>query len=187
MSIFVRYLIAIFAFAWLVACERAPNNPDYGKAEHIFVRFGSVWGGSFELELPKSGNGASIFEQSQIETSAYGLGRRAALERGRDHFQKFQNVLKDLEKRAVVEFDPDEMRSGHISMGYPCERSTTDAMTLVVEWQYPNNRKRLAAYNVGCKSEFTKTSWPKIWKLGESALASMPPGDWKPSKMRDVE
>jgi hypothetical protein len=187
MSFSVRYLFAICAFAWLSSCGSPSNNPDLGNAVHIFVRFGSVWGGSFEIELPKSGDGASIFEQSQIESLPYGSGKRAAIENGSVHFQTFSKALKDLERRSVTEFKTDEIQSGRISMGYPCGNSSTDAMMLVVEWRYPNNRKRHAAYYAGCKNEFTKMSWPKILKLGEEVLGSVPSEDWKPSKMRDAE
>lgn len=187
MSFFVKFLIAITAFIWLSACNSPPNNPDMGKAEHIFVRFGSVWGGSFELELPRSGNGTTIFEHSQIESSPYSFGKRAELDRGKDYFRKFSKELKELERRSVIEIKIDEMRFDRMSMGYPCENAVTDAMMLVVEWQYPNNRKRNAVYYTGCKNDFTKMSWPKILKLGNGVLASVPSGNWKPSKMRDAE
>ena len=187
MSIFVRFLIVICTCSWLSSCNSPPQNPDMGNAEHVFVRFGSVWGGTFELELPKSGKDASIFEQNQTESLPYGSGKRAVLENGSVHFQTFSKVLEDLERRSVIEFEADEMLAGQISMGYPCENSTTDAMMLVLEWRYPKNKKRVAAYYAGCKNEFTKTNWPKILKLGESVLASVPSGDWKPSNMRDAE
>lgn len=181
----------VLTFAVLIAlpsCIEPVNNPQAGAAEHISVSHGSIWGGGIELELSRSDEGSSLFEDApDVSISPHGYGRRAKLDIGIEDFRKFEKSLQSLEEKAFPESEIEERLNGHWTLGYDCENRITDQTVLFVEWQYSNTKKRHAFYNTGCQNAVTKQLKSSYFELVSELRQKIGNDQWFKSTSRNVE